>query len=339
MAGFASRRAGACPTLPPVTGNSPRSLRVAYFGLPLGAILLGVDGHLLTPCVLSPVHAPGRRRLERAGVRVLDATTLGSALDAAVERALDGSAPDLLVSWFWTRRLPEEWLGAARLGAVGVHPSLLPRHRGPNPYFWAIDAGDSETGVTVHGLEREYDTGPIFAQERLSIGSRNAWQLARALDRPSLRALRAVVQAYATGEPPEPRAQEHAFATQADEPSGPELRADFHWPTERLLRRVRALAPVPGLALTLAGLDFFVLEAHPATEYIAALIPGEAHIHGERLILRTGDGAVRVERAVISSDDDEPVALTGAELASLLAKRLESRAVAAPGDYSKPSIE
>ena len=43
------------------------------------------------------------------------------------------------MSWFWTTRLPEAILRLAP--SVGVHPSLLPRHRGPDPCFWAIDAG------------------------------------------------------------------------------------------------------------------------------------------------------------------------------------------------------
>ena len=95
------------------------------------------------------------------------------------------AAPDLLVSWFWTKRIPARLLSVAP--AVGVHPSLLPRHRGPDPYFWAIDAGDETTGVTAHRLDATYDTGPILAQRTLEIRpSWDAWRLARALDRPSL---------------------------------------------------------------------------------------------------------------------------------------------------------
>ena len=67
-------------------------------------------------------------------------------------------------------------LEVAPLGAIGVHPSLLPRHRGPDPYFWAIESGDLETGVTAHRLEEEYDTGAILAQRRLAIdASWNSW--------------------------------------------------------------------------------------------------------------------------------------------------------------------
>jgi methionyl-tRNA formyltransferase len=305
-----------------------RPLRIAYFGLPLGALLLTLDGHHLAPCVLSPVAAPGLRRVKRVlGARVLEANRLGTTLEREVESALEREAPDLLVSWFWTRKLPVRWLERAPLGALGVHPSLLPRHRGPNPYFWAIDAGDAETGVTVHRLEAEYDTGAILDREALAVGSRNAWQLARALDRPSLRALRRTVRRFAEGEPPREQAQVEAEASEAPEPSEALLHVDFRWPTERVLRRIRALSPVPGLALTLAGLPFFVTSALPAHGFVASLEPGEAQIVGERLLLRTGDGAISVERATTESEDEDDDALdfTGSELARTLIERLESR--------------
>jgi methionyl-tRNA formyltransferase len=259
------------------------------------------------------------------GTRVLQATALGAELESVVDAHLASEAPELLVSWFWTRKLPVRWLEAGRLGALGVHPSLLPRHRGPNPYFWAIDAGDAETGVSVHRLEAEYDTGPILDRETLAVGERNSWQLARALDRPSLRALRRTVRRFAEGAVPREVPQLARDATQAPEPSGPLLRVDFQWTTERVLRRIRALSPVPGLALTLAGLPFFVTEARAAQGFVSTLEPGEAQIAGSRLLLRTADGAISVERATAESELGDALDMSGPELAQALAERLESR--------------
>lgn len=300
-------------------------LRIAYFGLPLGALILAADGHHLTLCVLSPVPAPGARRLAALTPDLLDSRRLGSKLASSVAERLAAEAPDLLVSWFWTRRLPEEWLLSATQGAIGVHPSLLPRHRGPNPYFWAIDAGDPLSGVSVHLLEKEYDTGPVLEAEAIPVGERNAWQLARALDRPSLRTLRRVVAAYATGEPPRALPQDEALATPAPEPSGDLLRVDFHWPTERVLRRIRALSPVPGLALSLGGRDFFVVDAISTSHYAKAMVAGEAQIQRDRLVLRTGDGAFSVERAVLPGpeEDQEPVSLRGDALANFFRELID----------------
>ena len=308
-------------------------MNIAYFGLPLGAHLLLRDGHRLDPCVLSPLDAPGRRRV-RAGIgegQLIDAWHADkAAIHAEIAAALARARPELLVSWFWTRLLPGEWLSAARLGGIGVHPSLLPRHRGPNPFFWAIDAGDERTGVTLHTLAPEYDTGTVLLQRELAIGEQNAWQLARALDRPSLSLLREGVGRFAGSHPPTPSAQDDRAATWAPEPTGRELSVDWTWTTARVLRRIRALSPVPGLAVEVGELRFFITEAGEAERYVAALLPGEAAVvdDGTTLVIRTADGAIAVERAVLDDDDDddddtEPKVLTRAALAGVLSAHLK----------------
>ncbi len=283
-------------------------MKIGYFGLPLGAHLLLRDGHELDPCVLSPLAAPGRRRV---AARVPSASLIDALgapkkeLNRAIEAALARARPDLIVSWFWTRLLPASWLDAARHGGIGVHPSLLPRHRGPNPYFWSIDSGDRDAGVTLHTLAPEYDTGAILLRRAIPVAGRNAWQLARALDRPSLSLLREGVGRFARSHPPEPTAQDEQAATWAPEPTGRELSVAWSWTTERVLRRIRALSPVPGLAVDVTDLRFFVTRAETATDYVAALEPGEAAVTGSTLTIRTADGAIAVLRATLTDEGDE----------------------------------
>lgn len=297
-------------------------MKIAFFGLPLAACLLDVDGHDLRLVVLAPVAAPGRRRVERlAGAgRVLSAAEFGGALEGEVDRRLKDAGAEILVSWYWTRHLPKRWLAQTPLGAIGVHPSLLPRHRGPDPFFWAIDGGDAVTGVTVHRLVERYDAGEILDQVAVPVGSANAWQLARALDRPALTRLRHVLGRIDRGEQLVGVTQDESARTLAPEPSGNELRVDWRWPTERVLRRVRALAPVPGLALEIAGVPLLVIAASSADRFPAALWPGEASWDATQLVIRTGDGALRVERAVLGLDSAEPGReLRGSELAAFVA--------------------
>lgn len=296
------------------------ALRIAFFGLPLAALLLDADGHDLRVVVLSPIEAPGRRRLVRklGAARVLDAADADDGLAARLAAA----EIDLLVSWFWTRRLPESVLDAARLGGIGVHPSLLPRHRGPNPFFWAIDSGDATTGVTVHRLSDEYDRGDTLAQIEVPIEERDAWQLARALDRPSLIGLRRVVAAIAEGRAPIASRQDEARATWAPEPDGVLLRADWSWPRARVLRRIRALSPVPGLALEMRGVRFFVTRAS-ACDCPEPLEPGEAAVVGdppERVVVRAGDGGVGIDRAVFGQGPREGEEIDAQGLAAVISR-------------------
>jgi methionyl-tRNA formyltransferase len=319
--------------------------RIAFFGLPLAACLLARDGHELCLAVLSPVAGPGRRRLGRLLppevplVDLLESADSDFALPTPTPEdltaLLERAKPDLLVSWFWTRRLTAEQLAVPRLGGIGAHPSLLPRHRGPNPFFAAIDAGDRETGVTVHRLTPEYDEGNLLDCEVIEVGESDAWRLARRLDRPSLRVLRRTVARMAAGERLAETPQDAREASWAPEPTGELLRADWRWPSERVLRRVRALSPVPGLALQVSGLDFFAIAAEVTDDYPRALLPGECALASGSVVVRTGDGAVRILRAQLASagadlgsDSDEAETeeaaevVDGAELARRVAFHL-----------------
>ena len=327
------------------------ALRIAFFGLPLAACLLLRDGHDLVAAVLPTLEGPGRRRLRgRLSPTSPLVDLLSEDTTPDLEALLARVRPDLIVSWFWTRRFTVGQLARARLGGIGAHPSLLPRHRGPNPYFAAIDAGDRLTGVTIHRLTEGYDEGAILAQEPLLVGESDSWQLARRLDRPSLRQLRATVARIARGEPLVETPQDEAAATWAPDPTaetsratgqaGALLRVDWSWSTARILRRIRAVAPVPGLALELSGARFFVLAAEPTDDYPRALHPGEGAVFGTPpdVVLRTGDGALRVLSAQLASaggpspsdgapatgaeapEEAEGLIVTGQELASRVAR-------------------
>ena len=304
--------------------------RIACFGLPLAPYLFTRDGHEVTVAVLSPIRAPGRRRLAHAlgPERVLDAAELGEELDARVERELRMQAPELIVSWFWTRRLPQRWLALSKLGGIGAHPSLLPKYRGPDPYYAAIDAGESESGVTIHRLTPRYDDGEMLLTRPLPIAGRDSWQLARALDRPSLALLREAVRRLSRGEHLPGATQNESEATWAPPPEGDGLHVDWSWPTERVLRRIRALAPVPGLTLDVEGLEVVVTRARPASVFPEALEHGEGAVVGDpaAFVVRTGDGAVVVDRGLLALDDgvESPV-LSASDLAFSIQRHLAGR--------------
>lgn len=106
------------------------------------------------------------RRARRARVPLLySCARTTPALEAELRRL----APDLICVASFPRLLPPGLLCVGRLGAVGLHPSLLPRHRGPAPLFWTYFADDRETGVTLHRLDAGEDTGEILAQETLPL--------------------------------------------------------------------------------------------------------------------------------------------------------------------------
>lgn len=79
---------------------------------------------------------------------------------------------DLLVVGFYGRILSKSVLEKPKYGALNVHPSLLPKYRGPTPVPSTILNGDTETGVTIISMDEEVDHGPIVATQKFSIGDK-----------------------------------------------------------------------------------------------------------------------------------------------------------------------
>jgi methionyl-tRNA formyltransferase len=99
---------------------------------------------------------------------------------------LSGYEPDLVLVYGFNWRFPREILEVPRLGMLNVHPSALPKYRGPSPVPWAVRNGDPAMGVTVHRMSEKIDAGPILAQaDGLRIPDlvthEDIWQLIRSV--------------------------------------------------------------------------------------------------------------------------------------------------------------
>lgn len=279
-------------------------MRIAFVGLPLAALLLAADGHAIVWAGICRRGAIGTRRLKAllGPDNVVIAPDLTKSTDTIRSRE-----PDLLVSWFWTKKIPRAVRAVAPLGALGVHPSLLPRHRGPDPTFWAIDSGDAETGVTAHRLDDEYDTGAILGQRRVTIDPTwNAWTLAKKLDRPSLTLLREVAGAYARGEPPTPVAQDDRLATEAPQPDDALLQIRWRDTAERIVRRVRAASPWPGAYTEVGTTTVTLTRARVTGDVPRALEPGEACVRPDGVaVVRACDAGVELLAGRVEDDEGE----------------------------------
>lgn len=99
---------------------------------------------------------------------------------------------DLIVVAAFSCILKARLISVPRLGCINVHPSLLPRYRGPNPFYWVLAKQEKSTGVTIHYLDEGIDSGDIILQRAFSIGSRDTEK--------DLQAKAAVVAAQLLGE-------------------------------------------------------------------------------------------------------------------------------------------
>lgn len=122
--------------------------------------------------VTNPDRPVGRKRmLTPPPVKI--AAARGGIPTLQPERVGDATADlrgfDFFVVAAYAQIIPSAILSLAARGAIGVHPSLLPRHRGASPIQTAILQGDGETGVSLYLLDAQMDRGPILAKDAVSV--------------------------------------------------------------------------------------------------------------------------------------------------------------------------
>jgi len=100
-----------------------------------------------------------------------------------IEAKLGDITPDVVMMSCFPWRVAESLLSVPVHGWLNLHPSLLPAYRGPTPLFWQARAGETQTGVSLHCVLPELDTGDILAQQAVSLLDTSGKELERELAR------------------------------------------------------------------------------------------------------------------------------------------------------------
>jgi methionyl-tRNA formyltransferase len=243
-----------------VTGGRADDARVRTVFLGSGGFgrealrrLAGRDDLDLVGVVSAPARPAGRSRQLTTTPIADTASELGIGTILTPERlrapeaieAVLALQPDLLVLADYGQIVPAALLGV-RLGALNLHPSLLPRHRGATPIPAAILAGDEETGVSLMRMDEGLDTGPILDQERVALeGTETTPTLEGALEHVAATLLDRNLGHWIRGRV-EPQKQDDAGATLTRPLRREDGRLDPRRTAIDLERQVRAYQPWPG---------------------------------------------------------------------------------------------
>jgi methionyl-tRNA formyltransferase len=242
------------------------------------------------------VSSPVKRAAIELGIPVIEARKL----DAGVREAVCAFTPDILVVVAFGRIFGKKFLDLFPLGGVNLHPSLLPRHRGPSPVTAAILGGDAETGVSIQRIALAVDSGAILAQEKVALtGTETAGSLSKRLGGLGAAMLRDVLEGIGPGKITE-TAQNEAEVSYCRLVGKNDGLLDWKEPAALIERKVRAFDPWPRAFTSWKGLALLVLksEEYPGT-LGAALEPagkvlGTDPRHG--LLVKTGSGVLAIER-------------------------------------------
>ncbi|WP_456377364.1 methionyl-tRNA formyltransferase [Thiolapillus sp.] len=284
----------------------PESLRIVFAGTPDFSVpplqKLLASEHRVVAVYTQPDRPSGRGRKSQpgpvkilaleAGVPVYQPASLKAGDEINALRALQ---PDLMVVVAYGLLLPEPVLHTPRLGCVNIHASVLPRWRGAAPIQRAIQAGDTESGISIMRMDKGLDTGPVYLRRRITLAPDETGGSLH--DRLSLLGAEALMEALpgiADGSL-QPIAQDDAAATYAAKLEKKEAQIDWSRPAVEIERQVRAFNPWPVAFTRYENANLRIWNAHAMNGVTAE--PGTVMSATRSGVdVSTGSGLLRITR-------------------------------------------
>lgn len=222
--------------------------------------------------------------------RGIEPLVMENPLDPQATARLSIAAPDLLLSLYYRRLLPEEMLAVPRLGAYNMHGSLLPRFRGRAPVNWAVLKGETRTGATLHVMTPRADTGPIVDQEAVPIGGDDtAYEVQQRVTGAAVEVLARRIEELKAGTA-KTTPQDESRATRFGKRRPEDGRIDWSRPAKEVHDLVRAVThPYPGAFTDLFGGKTFVWRSRVPGLAAHDNFPGQVRAEAGRLNIACGD--------------------------------------------------
>ena len=279
-------------------------MRTVFFGTPdivLPCLEAVAAAHEVAAVVCRPDTPKGRGKKLQPTPAKACAAALGIPVaqpeklnDGAFETWLRETAPELCVVFAYGRLLKQPILDVPEKGWLNVHPSLLPKYRGPSPIQSAILNGDAETGVSIMDVVLEMDAGDILLQEATPILPDDTTEtLGRRLSEMAapllVEGMNRVADGTAVFTPQDP-----ARVTTCALFEKEHGRVDWARPAIDIANLVRAAQPWPVAQCVLGG-EVFRIHRAEALEEGADAAPGTVTAVGkDRFLVATGDGQLAV---------------------------------------------
>ena len=273
--------------------------RILFVGIPDMAYI-GLDGLLMSGVNIVGAIGPKKDHnmyfdfkqfVQSRGVNYIDYDELDEPQLIETIKNLD---IDAAVVCSFNYKIPKVLLESTHDGFINVHPSMLPKYRGGNPYSRVIMNGETETGVTVHLMDEGFDTGDIIAQRPYHIHSKATMgTLFNELNVLGIELLLQVLQAYETQ--PLPRlAQPKGDFVSGKGLNDKEIFINYNKPAEEIERFIRALNPFILASTTFRGNMMKIMKAEVASDAYSVPHPAGtvAKIEDDKFFVATSKGLI-----------------------------------------------
>ena len=257
---------------------------------------LKTSGHTLVRVISQPDKPSGRgQEINSSPVSQWAKTNSIELITPTTVLEIDGvlSDLDLLITIGYGRILPASTLSIPKFGCINLHFSLLPKYRGAAPVQRAIEAGETESGVSVFALDPGMDTGPIYTSITVPItATMRGYELLEKLAVVGVDAVRDALVAIESGITPIGQRGEPSMAPKI---TREEAKLDWNSTAYSILNKIRAFYPQPQAWTVFRGQPLKISMAKIEASNLT-LEPGELGVIGSDCCIGTGDNALVLER-------------------------------------------
>ncbi|MCK4654709.1 MAG: methionyl-tRNA formyltransferase [Candidatus Cloacimonetes bacterium] len=205
--------------------------------------------------------------------------------------------PDIIITVAYGGYLKKEIRKLPKFGCINIHPSLLPKHRGPAPINYALFNGDKTTGNTVFKITAKMDSGPIVHQSEINIeDNENYTELYERLSKIGAEDILKVLETIEK-EGLNTISQDHSKATFSHKIMKEDTYIDWSKPAKEIRNKVRGLSETPGAVASFRNLSIKIIEVEILNKK-TNLIPGDIIevIKNKGIVVATADNDILLRR-------------------------------------------
>src|SRR3989339_198489 len=294
------------------TTRMPKTYKIIFIGTPEYSVptleALIADERFKVAAVITAPDAPvGRKQIltpppvkvatQKFNLPILQPSKL-CGKDVAVHRLygeLRDIKPDAIITIAYGQIIPPEILNLPKFGCLNLHASLLPKYRGASPIQAAVKNGDAQSGVTLMKMDKGLDTGPVIAQEKITIANNETGEslhdkLAKLSAQTLLKYLPDYLAGKITLQP-----QDDIKASLAPKLTRQNGCIDWTKPAVEIERLVRAYYPWPGTWSTWDTHTLKIISVSSKILKSAGNQPGSIFKYNEKLAVQCGENALVIE--------------------------------------------
>ncbi|MCC4323162.1 methionyl-tRNA formyltransferase [Limosilactobacillus reuteri] len=267
------------------------------FAVPILQSLIDNPEYDVQAVLTQPDHHIGRKRTlhqspvkelaEQYNIEVLQPAKLSKSPEMEKIISLQ---PDLMITAAYGQFLPTKLLAAAKIAAINVHGSLLPKYRGGAPIQYSIINGDKETGVSIMYMVKKMDAGDIISQRSIPIeDTDDSGTMFKKLSLLGRDLLLETLPKLISGDV-NPVAQDPDKVVFSPNITSEQEQIDFRLPARLIDAKVRGLRPAPLGNMVIDGLRTKIYDVTPLEEK-TDLEPGKVvRVMKHQLVIAAGDG-------------------------------------------------